>query len=391
LLDALKRAEQEKLARGPAEASAANSASAAPARASSAASGNTLELQPVSAAGRPDGSAQSAQVVFQAKTSAAAEPRSKGMFFATIGAISIVLAAAGAYVWYSVTALTPKPSVATRPRPIGPPAGTPPAGMPAPDAAFAAAMDSGREPLPSAPLPPAESQPKPAEPQPKPVVAKVAPAEDVVSRLLREPAAPAAPVRLDRSTDAPRRVPVEVSAGYESLRQGNFAAARRNYAAAIANDPTNVDAHLGLATVEARSGNRAEASMEYRRVLDLDSRNSTALAALAALAEYSRPEALEAQLRADLMRLPDSSALHYTLGNLLSGQSRWQEAQAEYYEAHRLDPGAADVMYNLAVSLDNVGQVRLAADFYARALDARKAQPSQFDAAAAARRLAQIR
>jgi Tfp pilus assembly protein PilF len=403
LLDALKRAEQEKLARGPADASATNQGAAASGRPAPATLGNSsFELQPlggVGAAGaRPDASQQSAQTVFQAKAGAAAEPRSRGMFFATIGAISIVLIAAGAYVWYSVTALTVKPGVATRPRPIGPPAGAPPAGMPAPDAALATAMGAGREPLPPAVLPPFEPQPKPAdsqakplESQAKPAVAKLSPAEDPISRVLREPGPTAAPVRLDRSTDVPRRVPAEVSAGYESLRQGNMAAARRNYAAAIANDPTNVDAHLGLATAEARSGNRSEAAVEYRRVLDLDSRNSTALAALAALADFSRPEALEAQLRADLMRMPDSPALHYTLGNLLSAQSRWTEAQAEYYEAHRLDPGAADVMYNLAVSLDNVGQVRLAANFYARALEARRNQPSQFDAGAASRRLAEIR
>ena len=48
-------------------------------------------------------------------------------------------------------------------------------------------------------------------------------------------------------------------------------------------------------------------------------------------------------------------------------------------------------MYNLAVSLDHLGQTRPAASFYARALEAARGQPAQFDPEAASRRLAQIR
>ena len=118
---------------------------------------------------------------------------------------------------------------------------------------------------------------------------------------------------------------------------------------------------------------------------------ATALAGLAALADFSRPEALEAQLRGELARNPDSAALRFTLGNLFSAQARWHEAQGEYYEAHRLDPGNADVLYNLAVALDNLGQARVAAGFYRRALEAAREQGAQFDPAPVARRLAEIR
>jgi tetratricopeptide (TPR) repeat protein len=128
----------------------------------------------------------------------------------------------------------------------------------------------------------------------------------------------------------------------------------------------------------------------YRRVLDLDPRNGTALAGLAALADFSRPEALETQLRADIDRIPGSPALHFTLGNLYSAQGRWSEAQSAYYEAHRLDPGSPEIAHNLAVSLDRLGQKRLAAGFYRRALDSARALPGVVDTAAVARRLAEI-
>ena len=50
----------------------------------------------------------------------------------------------------------------------------------------------------------------------------------------------------------------------------------------------------------------------------------------------------------------------------------------------------ADILYNLAVSLDHMRQTRLAADFYRRAVESAQAQPTQFDPASARRRLAEI-
>jgi tetratricopeptide (TPR) repeat protein len=159
----------------------------------------------------------------------------------------------------------------------------------------------------------------------------------------------------------------------------------------VAADPANLDAQLGLATVEARSGNRGAAAARYRRALDIDARNPTAVAGMAALADSARPEAVEAQLRADAARAPQSAALQFALGNVYVAQSRWTEAQAAYFEAHRLEPGNADVLYNLAVSLDHLGQSRLAADYYGRALEASRGQAAQFDPVPVARRLRELR
>src|SRR5258705_12650179 len=94
---------------------------------------------------------------------------------------------------------------------------------------------------------------------------------------------------------------------------------------------------------------------------------------------------------AGVSRYPRSAALRFTLGNLYASQSRWGEAQAEYYEAYRLEPGSADIAYNLAASLDHLGHSRLAAEHYARALEAARERSGQFDAAASARRLGEIR
>ncbi|MGE5094040.1 MAG: tetratricopeptide repeat protein, partial [Betaproteobacteria bacterium] len=218
------------------------------------------------------------------------------------------------------------------------------------------------------------------------------PPEDTVARLLREaPAASVAPpLKLSRSAETPR-IPPDVSAGYRALQGGDLGEARRRYDAALAADPTNIDARLGMATVEAHGGNRNLASVHYRRALELDPRNATALAGLAALAEgAAAPEAVEAQLREDVARFPASAALQFALGSHYASQGRWGEAQAAFYEAHRLDPAGADILYNLAVSLDHMNQPRLAADFYRRAVEAARVQPTQFDPAPVQRRIAEL-
>ena len=422
LLDALKRAEQEKLARQPGTSPTPAPATppAPPARVAS------LELQPMghaAAAGpahapaRADAaSAHAAQNVFQAKTAAnSAEPdgeRSRVMLWVTVGAVAIVAIAAAGYVWHTVKGLTPQYAGTPRPRPAPtpPPASSapPPATaamgsiVPAPGAlsGTAAAAPPGLAPAATAPsASPALAAPTAVAPSAAPSVlpsdslaAAVKPPETAAERLARAaieaPAIP--PLQLERTAQGGRRVPANVALGYEALRKGDSSSARRAYQAALTSDPTSVDALLGLATLAAREGNRVAASEHYRRTLDLDPRNPTALAGMAALSDFSRPEALEAQLRADLDRAPESSALQFALANLYSAQGRWSEAQSAYYEAHRLDPGSPEIAHNLAVSLDRLGQRRLAAGFYRRALENARGRASPVDTAAVTRRLAEL-
>ena len=438
LLDALKRAEQEKLARqgdsGNSHASSPAAESTHPSSASAeraAERAAALELQPIgtpaaaaaphasanatAAAARNEAAVQGAQAAFQAKVAREDAKGSRGMLWASIGAIAIVVMAAGTYVFYSIQALAPKSVATPRPRPAPIP---PPASGSIPDVPSAAAAASGSiappraqvatssspqsaapNPVgpfvPAAPLSPTRAAP--ASPAPAALAVEdrhrapaTAPSQDALARgLLNQPPAATAPVTLNRTVDVPK-VPRDVASGYEALQSGNLDAARKSYAAAIAADSANVDAHLGLATVHARMGNRVGASQHYRRAAELDAQNPTALAGLASLADYSRPEALETQLQAEITRYPQSSALHFALGNLYASQARWREAQGSFFEAHRLDPGNGDIQFNLAVSLDHLGQRRLAGEFYARAIDAARNQSTQYDPAAIARRIAEM-
>ena len=383
LLDALKRAEQEKLTRQGDRPVGAGERGPAAANAPSAA---VLELQPISASApggiATRGDAQAAQAVFKAK--AAQEPaRNRGVLWAGAAAIGVVVIAAAVYVWYSINSLAPPLRTASRPRPapIAPPASDPLA--PRADAPFVP-PDGPAEPGRSSAAPPPAGEPaQVAE------VAHAAPPRSAVDELLAQPAPLAQnPVRLMRSEEPKPRVPHDVQAGYAALVAGDVARARASYAAALAADATNVDALLGLATADAHEGDTAGAALRYRRALELDPQNATAIAGLAALADFSRPEAIEGELRGDVARHPQSAALHFTLGNLYASQSRWGEAQAEYFECYRLDPSSADFAYNLAVSLDHLGSRKPAADYYRKALAAARSGPRQFDPGVAAHRLA---
>jgi tetratricopeptide (TPR) repeat protein len=385
LLDALKRAEQEKLTRQsdrPGEAAPRSApATAAPAP--------VLELQPMPGAGpsaAPRSDAQTAQTVFKAKAPQPSGLNRRILVIAGV-VIALVVAAASFYLWHSLRSLAPRaPALAARPLPITPrpapeaaarkPA---PAPLPAPVAAPAAAAAS------SAP------EAKPARNARPDAPASATPPEAELDALLAKPQPPRQPpVELTRDEAPKPSIPPDVEQGYRALVAGDLDSARRHYAAAVDADPASLDAELGLATVEARAGHIPAAAGAYRRALELDPGNATALAGLAALADDSRPEALENALRADIARHPDSAALELTLGNLYAAHGRWAEAQAAYFEAQRLQPENADVAYNLAVSLDHLGQKRAAADFYRRALEARRTRGAQFDAAAASRRLAEL-
>lgn len=401
LLDALKRAEQEKLARqgqGSHAAEHAEPATTAPASAEPAprrkAEAEPPEPAPQSAlaaatAARRD--REGAKAVFAAKQaqalpSAPASRRNKAILAIVTGAV-VLLSVGGAYVWYEINStpgqMARGPLPVTAFRPVTPAATVAP--QPGTDAAGTAARGDSVPPV--AVLKPENLPATSARSKPQPKAA-----EQLVMNLLKESAnaRPAPPLKLSRTIDAPRVSP-EVSQGYDALKRGDDAAARKFYETALAADATNLDAHLGLATAAARMGEREIAVRHYRRTLALDPKNASAIAGLAALADFSRPEALEVQLRADITRYPQSPALHFTLGNLYASQSRWTEAQAAYFEAYRLDPDSADLAYNLAVSLDHLGQARLAADFYQRALAAARQQAAQFDKGQVARRVAELK
>ena len=314
-------------------------------------------------------------------------------------AIAIVLLAVGGggwFVWNEVKRLS-RPgtiNIAARPAPSLAPAlpGTGQPGVRSQDADAAKSLPPAEAPLPPLLPPPAEIAPLPKLTRSTPVDTGPRLTErELLAKSLKDAAvAKEAPIKLQlaRAIEIPV-VNAELIAAYAALKGADYAKARALYANLAVAEPLNPDVHLGMATVLARGGDPAAAARSYRQVLVIDPRNGAALAGLLAVNDARSP-ALETELRILVARHPETSSLHFTLGNLYASERRWVEAQQSYFEAYRLESDNGDYLYNLAVSLDHLKQPKLAHDYYQKALAARARSGGQFDAIVVARRIKEL-
>jgi tetratricopeptide (TPR) repeat protein len=190
---------------------------------------------------------------------------------------------------------------------------------------------------------------------------------------------------------APAQVSPRVSAGYAAYAAGDLNTAREEYQQVLREEPANRDALLGLAAVELRKGRPEAAEAAYLRVLQSDPRDPHAEAALISLrGARLDPVAAESRIKNLLATDPGAHELHFALGNQLAQQGRWGEAQQEYFKAFSAEPENADFAYNLAVSLDHIGQPKLALDYYRRAVALAPKAGAGFSLDAARTRAAQL-
>ena len=181
-----------------------------------------------------------------------------------------------------------------------------------------------------------------------------------------------------------------VEQAYQAFQRNDLAAARDGYQRALAREPTNRDALLGLAAIDVRSGQPGSAEGRYLRLLEIDPRDSHAVASLISLRGQLDPVASESRLKNLIASQPETALLHFSLGNQYAQQSRWSEAQAAYFKAHSVDPENADYAFNLAVSLDQLHQGKLALEFYQRALALTDKRVASFDPARARLRMQEL-
>lgn len=154
---------------------------------------------------------------------------------------------------------------------------------------------------------------------------------------------------------------------YQAYQRGDYATAAQGYRNALKRDGSNRDALLGLGAIAQQQKQDQTAQHYFRQVLQLNPRDAVALGAMSAYNNSNETDT-EGQLKKSLSEQPRSSALNYALGNVYADQSRWAEAQQAYFNAHMIEPSNAQFTYNLAVSLDHLGQRKVAAQFYQQAL-----------------------
>ena len=325
-------------------------------------------------------------------------------FYLTLGALALVGVCYVGYVWWQMRPKYAVPPAQLQARPVA---------APAPPAVAAAPVAT-------------PSQPDAAPPPPAPQAAVPAPARTAVPTIppiqpVRPPRPKSQPssgtltsgssaLRSESSPDltasaSPRAgevlAPIAINAptlgvdplveqGYQAFQRNDLVAARDAYQRALAREPTNRDALLGLAAIDVRSGQLSAAEARYLKLLEMDPRDSHAVASLISLRGQLDPVASESRLKNLIATQPESALLHFSLGNQYAQQARWSEAQAAYFKAHSVDPENADYVFNLAVSLDQLHQGKLALEFYQRALALTDRRAASFDPARARLRVQEL-
>lgn len=199
-------------------------------------------------------------------------------------------------------------------------------------------------------------------------------------------------IKISRGTTENPLFP-KLNEAWNAFQTTDYMRAETLYREVQAAEPGNVNATLGLAAIALRSGREQEAQSLYRAVLESDPNNSAAVAALSTLpagASGNGDTSKESQLKSLLREQPGAASLYFALGVQYLGTGRWPEAQQAFFEAVRNEPTNADYAYNLAVSLDQLGQKPAAAAYYERALTLVNGS-ALFDVAAARQRLDSLR
>ncbi len=349
-----------------------------------------------------------AKRVFEAKFK---EPSPRMPFYITMGVLGAFAVGVVIYFWIQLRPapalvnknpppLTGEQAVAAAPRVSAGPAPMVASAQPAPPVAIPGLPPAGGEPAVATPTATASGPQAPAPAREPAAAPSHTGANAEEPRGAREPrAAPPAPRATEASTGPIRaqarrpepKVNPQVASGYQAYQAGDFTAARADYRQALREEPMNRDALLGLAAVEMQAHHYELAEAYYQRLLQTDPRDPDAQAGMFALrGQLIDPLVAESRVKTLLASDPQAEVLYFTLGNEYAQQARWGEARQAYFRALAADPENPDFAYNVAVSLDHLGQRPLALEYYRRALALAGKRAANFDAAAARERALQL-
>jgi len=337
--------------------------------------------QPASSVSRPEhaGGRTQADQLFQVKEM---DYNPRRPFYLTLAALGVVAVGYGGYVWwqmqphYAVSPLATQASPGAAPAQVAAAPVLPQASPPSP--AAAAPASTGVAVI--API-------QPVRPRQRPQQAPSAPAPGLAQGVSSPVQAGGPPIAVSAAILS---VDPQVEQGYKAFQRNDLAAARESYQKALAREPNNRDALLGLAAIDVRNGQLESAEARYLKLLEGDPRDSQAVAGLLSLRGRLDPVASESRLKTLIAGQPQAAQLHFSLGNQYAHQSRWTEAQAAYFRAYSIDPENADYAFNLAVSLDQLRQRKPALEYYQRALALVDKRAASFDPAQARTRAQEL-
>ena len=194
----------------------------------------------------------------------------------------------------------------------------------------------------------------------------------------RSPAAAGAvdPAKTDpTATAAPKaaaasKLQEAARAAKNSVEQGKYRTAEKQYQQILATDPSNLGALSNLGVVYFRTGNIRAAESTLKKALTIAPNDDFVLTTLGILHyQQSRFDDALVELRRAIDINPNSATAHNYLGITASQKGRQQEAEKEILQAIAKNPSYADAHFNLAVVLITTqpSSKELAREHYARA------------------------
>lgn len=178
--------------------------------------------------------------------------------------------------------------------------------------------------------------------------------------------------------------------GWMAYQNRDYLSSKVEYQKVLDSEPNNHDALLGMAAVSLQQQEVETARDIYIKLLELDPRDPHAHAGLANIAQISGADLSETKLKQLIEYRPDDAHLQFALGNVYVQKKRWPEAQQAFFNAWKADRNNADYAYNLAVSLDQLGKHREAKSYYEDSLKLADGKNISFSPDAVKSRLAYL-
>lgn len=182
----------------------------------------------------------------------------------------------------------------------------------------------------------------------------------------------------------------DLTNAYRAYQTGDYLNAKAAYRKVLSRRPDNRDALLGVAAIAVMEGKYETAYGHYQYLLQQNPQDQIAKAAMFNLQGNAGGNVNESQLKLSLDQNPDSPQIHFSLGSFYAGQSRWSEAQKSFFDAFSADRNNPDYAYNLAVSLDQIGQPKPALNYYRSALKLAQKTSVNFNTSQVLRRIQKL-
>ncbi len=157
----------------------------------------------------------------------------------------------------------------------------------------------------------------------------------------------------------------KLGAAWLAYESGQYDEAEMLYAEVLHREKNNRDALLGLGAIAINKKDTETAKRYYFSLLKQDPRDPIAAAGIASLhSDKTSFESDEEFLLTMLESNPNAAHLNFALGNIYAQKGEWKAAQQSYFNAWQQNSESADYVFNLAISMEQLGKPQQAIKFY---------------------------